>query len=428
MGYLLTGGMVYQNGRIRRADLVVNHGRIEYIGEMIPENMLEKNPERLDMSGCVIAPGFVDLHVHLRTPGFEYKENTRSGTLAAAAGGYVTVCAMPNLNPVPDNLENLRVELDLIEKNACITVLPYGAITEGERGEKLSDLDALAPYVVGFSDDGRGVQDENMMSRAMRRVKKLNKFIAAHCEDERLLDKKWAAHDGILTKKFNLIGNVSESEWRQVKRDLKLVEQTGCQYHVCHVSTKESVNFIREAKRRGLPVTCETGPHYLVLCDEELQDDGKFKMNPPIRTKQDQEALIAGLSDGTIDCIATDHAPHSIEEKSRGLKGSLNGIIGMETAFPVLYTRLVKPGIVSLERILNALCIRPREIAGLSGGNLNPGDCADLTVLNLDYYYNINPEKFYSLGRSTPFDGWRVDAAVMMTIYHGEIVYRREKA
>ena len=421
--YLLTGGMIYQNGQITRADMEIKNGRIENINN----NINHKNLKKLDVSGCIITPGFMDLHVHLRSPGFEYKENIKTGTQAAAAGGYVIVCAMPNLNPVPDSIENLRVELDLIEKDSCVKVLPYGAITKGEKGAELSDMDALSPYVVGFSDDGRGVQDENMMLKAMKRVKELNKFIAAHCEDESLLYKNWAVHDGILAKKFDLIGNRSESEWRQVERDLKLVEQTGCPYHVCHVSTKESVDLIREAKSRGLPVTCETGPHYLVLCDEDLQDDGRFKMNPPIRTKRDQEALITGLQDGVIDCIATDHAPHSIQEKSKGLKASLNGIIGMETAFPALYTRLVKPGVISLERLLNAMCVRPREIAGLSDGNFNTGERADLAVLDLNLNYKINPDKFYSMGRSTPFDGWSVNAAVMMTIYNGEIVYQREK-
>ena len=279
--YVLTGGMIYQNGQITRADVAIKNGRIENINH----NINNKNLKKLDVSGCIITPGFMDLHVHLRSPGFEYKENIKTGTRAAAAGGYVMICAMPNLNPVPDSMENLRVELDLIEKDSRVKVLPYGAITKGEKGAELSDMDALSPYVVGFSDDGRGVQDENMMLKAMKRVKELNKFIAAHCEDESLLYKNWAVHDGILAKKFDLIGNRAESEWRQVERDLKLVEQTGCPYHVCHVSTKESVNLIKNAKNRGLPVTCETGPHYLVLCDEDLQDDGRFKMNPPIRTK-----------------------------------------------------------------------------------------------------------------------------------------------
>ena len=330
---------------------------------------------------------------------------------------------MPNLKPVPDSLENLRVQLDLIRKNAKVHVYPYGAITCGEKGEALADLAAMAPYVTGFSDDGRGVQSEEMLRAAMTLAKTLDKPIVAHSEDESLLTKGWAVHDGDFARRNNLPGNAPASEWKQVERDIRLVRETGCRYHVCHISTKESVALIRAAKAEGLPVTCETGPHYLVMCDEDLQDEGRFKMNPPIRSAEDRDALVAGLLDGTVDCIATDHAPHSAEEKSRGLRGSLNGIVGLETAFPILYTNLVETGIVPLETVLNALCVNPRKIFSLPGGSIEEGAPADLTVLDLNRPHVINSQAFRSLGRATPFDGWGVSAAVAMTICGGEIAY-----
>ena len=330
---------------------------------------------------------------------------------------------MPNLKPVPDSLENLRVQLDLIRKNAKVHVYPYGAITCGEKGEALADLAAMAPYVTGFSDDGRGVQSEEMMRAAMTLAKTLDKPIVAHSEDESLLTKGWAVHDGDFARRNNLPGNAPASEWKQVERDIRLVRETGCRYHVCHISTKESVALIRAAKAEGLPVTCETGPHYLVMCDEDLQDEGRFKMNPPIRSAEDRDALVAGLLDGTVDCIATDHAPHSAEEKSKGLRGSLNGIVGLETAFPILYTNLVETGIVPLETVLNALCVNPRKIFSLPGGSIREGAPADLTVLDLNRPHVINSQTFRSLGRATPFDGWGVSAAVAMTICGGEIAY-----
>ena len=343
--------------------------------------------------------------------------------MAAAAGGYTAVCAMPNLKPVPDTLASLNEERAVIEKDARVHVYPYGAITMGQQGQALADMEAMAPYVAGFSDDGRGVQSEDMMRHAMEKARALGKIIVAHCEDETLLTPGWAVHDGAFAHRNGLPGNDPASEWRQVERDIRLVRETGCRYHVCHNSTKESVALIRAAKAEGLPVTCETGPHYLVLTDEDLLDEGRFKMNPPIRTAADRDALIEGLLDGTVDCIATDHAPHSAEEKSRGLRGSLNGIVGLETACPILYTNLVAPGIVPLETVLNALCVNPRRIFGLPGGTLTPGETADLTVLDLDRPHVIDSRTFHSLGRATPFDGWGVSAAVAMTICGGEIVY-----
>ena len=419
MNLLLTGGAVFLNGSFQNMDLAIDQGRIVSVSPSLPKEGFSV----IELHNRLIVPGFVDVHVHLREPGFSYKETIYSGTSAAAAGGYTAVCAMPNLKPVPDSLENLRVQLDLIRKNAKVHVYPYGAITCGEKGEALADLAAMAPYVTGFSDDGRGVQSEEMLRAAMTLAKTLDKPIVAHSEDESLLTKGWAVHDGDFARRNNLPGNAPASEWKQVERDIRLVRETGCRYHVCHISTKESVALIRAAKAEGLPVTCETGPHYLVMCDEDLQDEGRFKMNPPIRSAEDRDALVAGLLDGTVDCIATDHAPHSAEEKSKGLQGSLNGIVGLETAFPILYTNLVETGIVPLETVLNALCVNPRRIFGLPGGSIREGAPADLTVLDLNRPHVINSQTFRSLGRATPFDGWGVSAAVAMTICGGEIAY-----
>ena len=415
MSLLLTGGTVFWKGRFQEMDLFVEQGRIVSVPQ--------EEPSVVAVPNCLIVPGFVDVHVHLREPGFSYKETIFSGTSAAAAGGYTAVCAMPNLSPVPDSLEHLQVQLDLIQKNARVQVYPYGAITRGERGEQLADLRALAPHVAGFSDDGRGVQSAERMRSAMELARELDSPIVAHCEDESLLQKGWAVHDGDFARRHGLPGNNPESEWRQVERDLDLVRETGCRYHVCHISTKESVALIRTAKAEGLPVSCETGPHYLLLTDEDLQDDGRFRMNPPIRSAADRDALLAGLLDGTIDCIATDHAPHSTQEKAGGLRGSLNGIVGLETAFPVLYTQLVETGVVPLETLLNALCVRPRQLFGLPGGVLEEGAPADITVLDLNRPHVIDSAAFRSLGRATPFDGWGVSAAVALTLCGGEIVH-----
>ena len=419
MGLLLTGGFVFRNGRFENLDVAIDQGRIVSISPSLPREGFSV----IELQDRFIVPGFVDVHVHLREPGFSYKETIASGTAAAAAGGYTAVCAMPNLKPVPESRETLRTQLSAIRRSARVHVYPYGAITCGEQGETLADLAAMAPDVAGFSDDGRGVQSREMMRSAMLLAKELDKPIVAHCEDESLLTKGWCVHDGDYARAHGLTGNNPESEWRQVERDIQLVRETGCRYHVCHISTKESVDLIRRAKAEGLPVTCETGPHYLVLCDADLQDDGGFRMNPPIRSAADRDALLAGLLDGTVDCIATDHAPHSAEEKSRGLAGSLNGIVGLETAFPVLYTQLVQTGIVPLELLLDRLCVRPRQIFGLPGGEIAEGAEADLTVLDLDRPHTIDPATFRSMGRATPFAGWGVSAAVAMTICGGEPVY-----
>ena len=423
MKYLLTGGSVFRNGRFERLDVAIDQGRIVSVSPSLSRDGFCV----IELHDRFLVPGFADVHVHLREPGFSYKETIASGTAAAAAGGYTAVCAMPNLKPVPDCAEGLRPQLEAIARDAAIRVYPYGAITRGEQGQELADLSAMAPDTVGFSDDGKGVQSPEQMRRAMELAKALDKPIVAHCEDEALLQKGWCVHDGAYARAHGLTGNAPESEWRQVERDLQLVRKTGCRYHVCHISTKESVALIRQAKAEGLPVTCETGPHYLTLCDEELRDEGGFRMNPPIRSAPDREALVAGLLDGTIDCIATDHAPHSAQEKSGGLRGSLNGIVGLETAFPVLYTKLVQPGIVPLETVLDRLCVRPRQIFRLPGGIIEAGAPADLTVLDLTTLWRINSSAFRSLGRATPFDGWQVQGRTELTLCGGEIVYQREE-
>ena len=368
-----------------------------------------------DSSEYVVFPGFCDVHVHFREPGFSYKETIATGSRAAARGGYTAVCTMPNLNPVPDSVGNLEVQRRIIKETACIHVYPYGAITVGEQGGVLSDLEGMAPGVVGFSDDGRGVQSDDMMRQAMLRAKALGKPIVAHCEVNSLLRGGYI-HDGDYAKAHGHRGICSESEWGQIARDLKLVKETGCAYHVCHVSAKESVALIRKAKAEGLDVTCETGPHYLVMDDSALQEDGRFKMNPPLRGKEDREALIQGILDGTIDMIATDHAPHSAEEKSRGLEKSAFGIVGIETAFPILYTCLVKPGILSLNKLLELLCVNPRRRFGLPLGT-------DYSIWDLNAAYPIDPEDFLSKGRATPFAGWQVNGKCIATVCDGKLAY-----
>ena len=360
-----------------------------------------------DSSEYVIFPGFCDVHVHFREPGFSYKETIATGSRAAARGGYTAVCTMPNLNPVPDSVENLRVQRRLIEETACIHVYPYGAITIGEQGEALSDLEGMAPDVVGFSDDGRGVQSYDLMRQAMLRAKALGKPIVAHCEVNSLLRGGYI-HDGDYAKAHGHRGICSESEWGQIARDLQLVKETGCAYHVCHVSAKESVALIRKAKAEGLDVTCETGPHYLVMDDSDLQEDGRFKMNPPLRDKADREALLEGLADGTIDMIATDHAPHSAEEKGGGLEKSAMGIVGLETAFPLLYTYLVKPGVISFARLMELLHDAPCRRFGIA-------PTTGFTLFDLNRTYPIDPAEFLSMGRATPFAGWSVQGRCLLT-------------
>lgn len=366
----------------------------------------------------IIVPGLCDVHVHFREPGFSYKETIASGSAAAAHGGYTAVCTMPNLDPVPDSAEHLQVQLDAIERGAAIKVLPYGAITVGEKGEKLADMEAMSDKVCAFSDDGKGVQNDEMMREAMAKAKRLGKIIAAHCEDNSLLFGGYI-HDGEYARMHGHRGISSASEYKQIERDLRLAEETGCAYHVCHISTKESVELIRQAKAHRVNVTCETAPHYLVLCDEDMQEDGRFKMNPPLRSREDKKALIEGIKDGTIDMIATDHAPHSAEEKGRGLKKSLMGVVGLETAFPVLYTELVMKNIITLDRLVELMSFKPKERFGIDTG-------CDFAVFGIDEPYKTDPNEFLSMGRATPFAGREVFGRCLLTVHNGKVVYKAE--
>ena len=366
----------------------------------------------------IIVPGLCDVHVHFREPGFSYKETIASGSAAAAHGGYTAVCTMPNLDPVPDSAEHLQVQLDAIKRGAAIKVLPYGAITVGEKGEKLADMEAISDKVCAFSDDGKGVQNDEMMREAMTAAKRLGKIIAAHCEDNSLLFDGYI-HDGEYARMHGHRGISSASEYKQIERDLRLAEETGCAYHICHISTKESVELIRQAKARGVNVTCETAPHYLVLCDEDMQEDGRFKMNPPLRSREDKKALIEGIKDGTIDMIATDHAPHSAKEKGRGLEKSLMGVVGLETAFPVLYTELVKKNIITLDRLVELMSFKPKERFGIDTEN-------DFAVFDISEAYKIDPENFLSMGRATPFAGREVFGRCLLTVHNGKVVYKAE--
>ena len=404
---------VYTNGCLSSLPLAVENGII------VSSDKIQG--DIISFDDMYIFPGFADVHVHLREPGFSYKETIKTGTLASAHGGYTAVCSMPNLNPVPDSVENLRQQLDIIEKDACIHVYPYGSITVGQMGEKLSDMEGMAKDIIAFSDDGRGVQSDEMMEEAMLKAKALGKMIVAHCEVNDLL-KGGYIHDGEYAKAHGHRGICSESEWKQIERDLKLVEKTGCSYHVCHISTKESVEIIRQAKAKGLDVTCETGPHYLILDDSNLQEHGRFKMNPPLRGEADRLALIEGIKDGTIDMIATDHAPHSAEEKGRGLEKSMMGVVGIETAFPLMYTYFVETGVITLEKLIELMSINPRKRFGIGGGT-DEGQSADFTVVDLNAEYEINPDEFYSMGKATPFEGFRVKGKIVHTYVGGEKIF-----
>ena len=419
---VLKGGRVFSGGKSFEADVVVCGDRI---AEVTPEAAILPGDKVVDCRGRWVSAGLVDLHVHLREPGFSSKETIATGTAAAAHGGFTTVCAMPNLEPAPDSLENLRRETAIIERDAVVKVLPYATITRRRAGREIVDFAALKPYVAAFSDDGSGVQDDDMMLAAMRAAAANDCIIAAHCEVNSLLHGGYI-HDGAYAAAHGHKGISSESEWRQIERDIRLAEQTGCRYHVCHISTKESVALIRDAKRSGVRITCETGPHYLTMCDADLREEGRFKMNPPIRSAADRDALIGGVQDGTIDVIATDHAPHTAEEKSRGLAGSAMGVAGLETSFAVIYTKLVMAGIISPERMIELMAEAPRRIFTLGGG-LAAGEKADIAVFDLDNEFTVDPATFLSKGRSTPFEGWRLHGQTILTLVDGRTAYRNDE-
>lgn len=418
MDIFVKNGRVWNGTELVEGNVLVIDGIISAVGADVTPT---EGCREIDAAGAAVLPGLVDVHVHLREPGYSYKETIADGTRAAAHGGFTTVCPMPNLNPAPDSPEHLKAELDIIGRDACIEVKPFATITRQRMGNELVDYEALAPEVAGFSDDGSGVQDEEVMRRAMQGIAATGKVLAAHCEVNSLLRGGYI-HDGDYARAHGHRGICSESEWREVERDINLSRDTGCRLHICHVSTRESVELVRRAKAEGLPVTCETGAHYLAFCDEDLQEDGRFKMNPPLRSRRDREALLKGISDGTIDCIASDHAPHSDEEKSRGLEKSAMGVTGIELSLPAVYTYAVLPGHITFARMIELMADTPRRIFGFEGG-LRPGDRADLTVVDLNSSFTVEPDKLLSRGKSTPFQGLRLYGMVKATVAAGKIAY-----
>ena len=419
---LLKGGTVVAEGVSRMADVLVADGKIAAIGESL---CADEQTEVFDAEGCIVTYGLADVHVHLREPGYSAKETITTGTRAAARGGVTTVCSMPNLQPAPDAPETIAVEQQMIDEQAVIEVLPFATISSKRAGRELADIEALRPLSVGYSDDGNGIQTEPLMRKAMQRIAAVDGIIAAHCEDDSLLHAGYI-HDGEYAKAHGHKGICSESEWGPIKRDVKLAEEEGCRYHVCHISTKESVEIIREAKSKCNHISCETAPHYLVLCDENLQEDGRFKMNPPLRAKEDKAALIKGVQDGTIEVIATDHAPHTAEEKSRGLKGSMMGIVGIETSFAICYTHLVRKGVITIEKLIALMSENPRRIFRL-GGAMQVGERADIAVYDITKPYKIDSAEFLSMGKATPFEGEEVYGRCMLTLFGGEKVWKENK-
>ena len=413
MTTVFKNAMIYESGEMKKHNMLFDGATLSvFNGEMFPVDAKVVN-------NTVIFPGFCDVHVHFREPGFSYKETMETGSAAAARGGYTAVMTMPNLNPTPDSRENLNIQLDAIKRGAKIAVYPYGTITVGERGEALSQMEEMASDIIAFSDDGKGVQSPEMMKEAMLRAKALGKMIVAHCEDNSLLRGGYI-HDGEYAKAHGHKGICSESESAPIIRDIELVKETGCSYHVCHVSAKESIEAIRQAKHDGVDITCETGPHYLTMDDSMLMEDGRFKMNPPIRAKEDRAALVEGILDGTVDMIATDHAPHSAEEKSKGLSGSLMGVVGLETSFAVLYTKLVLTGVITLEKLVELMSVNPRKRFGVKS---DPG----FAVFDVSEEYKVDPSEFHSMGKATPFEGWSVKGKCLLTVYNGKPVYVSEK-
>ena len=417
---LITGAKVWCEGGFATCDVLVEEGRLVRIADNIAPI---EGVRVVEAAGKYLLPALVDMHVHLREPGYSYKETIASGTAAAAKGGFSMVCPMPNLNPAPDTLAHLKEQLSIVERDAVIGVMPYATITTARKGNECVDYEVLAPYVAGFSDDGTGVQSEEVMERAMNGIAPTGKILAAHCEVESLLNGGYI-HDGEWCKAHNHKGICSESEWGEVKRDIELAEKTGCRLHICHISTKESVELIREGKKRGVKVTCETAPHYLALCDEDMREEGRFKMNPPLRSRADMEALRKGVADGTIDVIATDHAPHSAEEKSKGLEKSAMGVVGIETSLAATYTFMVGGGVISLERLVEIMSLTPRRLLGIGGGVVL-GEMLDATLVDLNKEFCVDPAKFLSMGKSTPFEGMRLRGEVLMTIANGRLAYEK---
>ena len=421
MKQLIKNATIFYESQFVKKDILIDDGIIAEISTSLAPDCADII---YNFTDYYVFPGFTDVHVHLREPGFSYKETIKSGTMASARGGYTSVCSMPNLNPVPDSVENIKKQIDIINKDAVINVYPYASITIGQMGEELADLSGMANMCIAYSDDGKGVQDDNMMLNAMKIAKEHHKMIVAHCEVNDLLNGGYI-HKGKYAEEHNHRGICSESEWKQIERDIELAKKTGCSYHVCHISTKESVELIRQAKKDGVDITCETGPHYLVLSDKDLQEHGRFKMNPPLRDESDKEALIQGVLDGTIDMIATDHAPHSAEEKSKGLENSNMGVVGIETAFPIMYTHFVKTGVITLEKLAELLSTNANKRFGI-GSDIKVGNKADITIFNLNEKYSVNPDDFLSMGRSTPFEGMEVYGKCIMTICNGKIAWEAQ--
>lgn len=421
MTLLIKNALCYIDKAFKKQDVLIKDGLIHSLGVSISFDGVDRVVDAMDK--YFLIPGFVDVHTHLREPGFSYKETIKTGSMAGAKAGYNVLCTMPNLNPAPDCKANLKAQTDIIERDAVIDVLPFGTITKGRMGVgEIIDFEEIADDVVGFSDDGTGVQTDELMFKAMTECARLGKIISAHCEVNELL-KGGYIHDGEYAKLHNHKGICSESEWAQIARDIELAKKTGCQYHVCHISTKESVDIIRKAKASGVKITCETGPHYLTMCDMDLEENGRFKMNPPLRSIEDKQALIEGVLDGTIDVIATDHAPHSADEKSKGLEKSAMGVVGLETAFAVLNTKLVKTGVITLEKLVEMMSIRPREIFGIKGGKIAVGEVANLCLLDTEAQWCVDPNNFVTMGRATPFENWKLQGENLMTILRGEVVY-----
>lgn len=423
MELLITNGRIWNGTELVEGNVLVVDGIISAIGADVEGT---SRCEVYDAERAAVLPGLVDVHVHLREPGYSYKETIEDGTRAAAHGGFTTVCTMPNLKPAPDSIGNLEKQLEIIHRDACIEVKPYATITKQRLGHELVDYEALAPLVAGFSDDGTGVQSEEVMRSAMEKIALTGKELAAHCEVESMLNKGYI-HDGNYARINGHRGISSESEWAEVERDINLCRETGCKLHICHVSTKESIDLVRRAKAEGLPVTCETGAHYLAFCEDDLQEDGRFKMNPPLRSASDRDALIHGVSDGTIDCIASDHAPHSEEEKSKGLEKSAMGVTGIEISLPAVYTYAVLPGHISFRRMIELMADAPRRIFNIEGG-IKPGDRADITVVDFDRNFKVSKDMFLSRGKATPFLGENLYGVVKATFHKGETAYKETNA